>query len=79
MQAITMKIPAAAPSLETLILEAIRAAQRPLSLAELSEATGRAVDAMDCLLMIEDGLIYPTDRDRTAYYIKGEESDPDVY
>lgn len=81
MNTITVTVKAAAPSLETLILKAIRAAQRPLTLAELSETTGRAVDSAYCLLMIEDGFIYPTERDRerASYYIRGEESDPDFY
>ena len=67
MNTTTVAVKAAAPSLETLILKAIREAQRPLSLSELSEAAGRKVEAMDCLLMIEDGFIYPTDRDRDTF------------
>ena len=79
MNTITGTVRAAAPTIESLVLKAIRAAQRPMTVAELSEATGRDLDPMDLFLMIEDGFIYPTDRDRTAYYIKGEESDPDFY
>lgn len=60
------------------ILEGVRKARRPLSIEELREATERPdLDSMDCLLMIEDGLLRTADMDRCRYFIEGEASDPD--
>lgn len=67
------------PTIEELILKAIRKAQRPLTLEELREATGRPVDKTDCILMFEDEQLRPTNWFHSAYYIPGEESDPNVY
>lgn len=67
-------------TLDRLVLHAIRAASRPLSVDELREATGRIdLDPMNLFLMIEDGLIYPTDRNRSRakYFIRGEASEPE--
>lgn len=69
----------AKPTIEELILRAIRQAERPLTLEELREATGRPVTKVDCILMFEDEQLRPTDWFHSAYYIPGEESDLNVY